>query len=117
MSTYRCTHSVTCAPRHAGWAARTATRTLSKTVSHGISAKFWKTTIRSMPGPTISRPSSTAPPALGRSRPAMMLSSVDLPHPEWPTMVRNSPWSSPKATSRNTQTSPRPSGAGKCLVT
>jgi hypothetical protein len=82
----------------------------------GISEKFWNTTMRSMPGPRTSRPSSTTPPSEAESRPAMMLSRVDFPQPEWPTMVRNSPRSMPNDTSRNTQTWPRPSGAGKCFV-
>src|ERR1700756_3907025 len=30
-------------------------------------------------------------PSVGSSRPAMMLSSVDLPQPEGPTRIRNSP--------------------------
>jgi len=90
---------------------------LSNTVIHGMSEKFWNTTMRSMPGRRISRPSRTTPPAEGRSRPAMMLSSVLLPHPEWPTIVTNSPCSMAKCTSRKTQTSPPPSGAGKTFVT
>src|SRR6266511_2018278 len=79
--------------------------------------KLWKTTMRSMPGPAISRHSSTTPPTEAVSRPAMRLSSVLLPQPEWPTMVRNSPCSTPNATSRKTQTCPAPSGSGKNLVT
>ncbi len=46
-----------------------------------------------------------------------MFNRVDLPHPEWPTIVRNSPSERPKATSRKTQSSPGPSGAGKFFVT
>src|ERR1700693_650067 len=79
--------------------------------------KFWKTTMRSMPGPAISRPSSTTPPRDAVSSPAMTLSSVLLPQPKWPTMVRNSPCSTPKSTSRNTQTCPAPPGSGKNLLT
>src|SRR6185503_19410255 len=40
---------------------------------------------------------------------------VDLPQPEWPTIVTNSPSSIENATSANTQRSPP--GCGKCLVT
>src|SRR5574342_74467 len=78
--------------------------------------KFWKTTIRSMPGPAISLPSSTTPPSEAVSRPAMMFRTVLLPQPECPTMVRNSPCSTLKATSRKTQSCPGPSGFGKNLV-
>ena len=46
---------------HVGIAARTASRMFSNTVIHGISEKFWKTTIRSMPGPAISRPPERRP--------------------------------------------------------
>jgi len=117
MSTYRWTNRSMFVRCQSGCAARTARRMLSNTVIHGMSEKFWNTTMRSMPGRRISRPSRTTPPAEGRSRPAMMLSSVLLPHPEWPTIVTNSPCSMAKCTSRKTQTSPPPSGAGKTFVT
>ena len=77
---------------------------LSNTVIHGMSEKFWNTTMRSMPGPVISRPESTTPPALGCSSPAMMLSRVLFPQPEWPIIVTNSPSAMLKATSLNTLT-------------
>ena len=45
---------------------------------------------RSAPGPVTSRPSSVTRPLVGRSRPATMRSSVDLPQPEGPRMVTKS---------------------------
>jgi hypothetical protein len=47
----------------------------------------------------------------------MMFRSVLLPHPEWPTIVTNSPCSILKFTSRKTHTSPGPSVAGNSFVT
>ena len=117
MSTYRWTSWSTAVRCQSRWAARTASRMLSKTVIHGISEKFWNTTMRSIPGRRTSRPSRTTPPAEGCSRPAMMLSSVLLPQPEWPTIVTNSPCSILKCTSRKTHTSPGPSVAGNSFVT
>src|SRR5450631_130620 len=55
------------------------------------SAPCWNTTPRSRPGPVIVLPSSKARPVVGVSNPATMLSSVLLPQPDGPTMVRNSP--------------------------
>ena len=118
MSTQCWTWAATSARDHPGCAARTARRMLSKAVIHGMSEKFWNTTIRSMPGRVTSRPSSTTPPRVGRSRPAMMFSSVDLPHPEWPIIVTNSPRAISSVTSSNTsRPSPRPSAGGKVLLT
>src|SRR5215217_4437864 len=45
---------------------------------------------RSGPGPATARPSSSTRPALGRSRPATMRSSVDFPQPDGPRMVMKS---------------------------
>src|SRR3990167_706231 len=41
--------------------------------------------------PTTFLPAMRSSPSEGSSRPAMMLSSVDLPQPEGPTRIRNSP--------------------------
>ena len=60
-------------------------------MSHGSSEWFWKTTARSGPGAFTSRPSTSTPPDVARSRPATMLSTVDLPQPEWPMSEMNSP--------------------------
>ena len=45
---------------------------------------------RSAPGADTGVPSSMIRPVLGRSRPAMSRSSVDLPQPEGPRMVTKS---------------------------
>ena len=42
---------------------------------------------------STTRPPISTVPALGRSRPAMMLSNVDLPQPDGPTSTVNSPLS------------------------
>jgi hypothetical protein len=65
----------------------TARWTFSKHVSHGSSEWFWKTTARSGPGAAISRSSQRRTPLVGRVSPAMRLSSVDLPQPDWPIRV------------------------------
>ena len=69
----------------------TARWTFSKQVSHGSSEWFWNTTARSGPGAAISRSSQSSTPLVGRVSPAIRLSSVDLPQPEWPISVTNSP--------------------------
>src|SRR5205809_1962029 len=45
---------------------------------------------RSAPGPTTGMPSSNTRPAVGESRPATIRNSVDLPHPDGPTIVMKS---------------------------
>ena len=42
--------------------------------------------------PTSDSPATTTSPSSGTSRPAMMLSSVDLPQPDGPITATNSPW-------------------------
>ena len=64
--------------------------TFSKQVSQGNRLWFWKTTARSGPGPAISRPSQSRTPVVSVG-PAIRLSSVDLPQPEWPISAMNSP--------------------------
>ena len=66
--------------------------TFSKQVSQGSSEWFWNTTARSGPGPAISRPSHSSTPLVGSVRPAIRLSSVDLPQPEWPISETTSPF-------------------------
>src|SRR5690349_19250803 len=63
----------------------------SATVSEGKSAKRWKTTVRLGPAAPAGRPSTRISPALGASRPAAIIISVDLPQPDGPTTVTNSP--------------------------
>ena len=54
---------------------------------------------------TSSSPMLTRP-AVGRSRPAMLRSSVDLPHPDGPTNTMNSPWRTCIEMSLSTASSP-----------
>ena len=46
-----------------------------------------------MPWPVTALPAILISPPVGLRKPAMMLSSVDFPHPDGPTMQRNSDWS------------------------
>ena len=62
-----------------------------RAVSHGSRLGAWKTTPRSGPAASISRPSSTMPPSLTSVSPATIDSTVDLPQPEWPISETNSP--------------------------
>src|SRR5262245_20784794 len=59
---------------------------------------------RSLPGPVIFAPSTLTSPAVGLSRPAMILSSVDLPQPEAPIRQTNSPFSICRLASRRAVT-------------
>src|SRR5690606_29343697 len=47
-------------------------------------------------------------PRSGLTNPAMILSNVDLPHPEGPTMATNSPSRTAKLTSSTTASAPNP---------
>src|SRR6266498_447237 len=60
------------------------------TVYQGKRACSWNTTPRSQLGRSTSWPSTTIRPALGRSKPAIRLSSVVFPQPLWPTIAKNS---------------------------
>ena len=51
----------------------------------------WNTMPTSGRGRCIGLPSTITAPLYGISRPAMVLSTVDLPHPDGPTMQTNSP--------------------------
>src|SRR5688572_7235857 len=78
----------------------TASITFPAQVSQGSSEWFWNTTPRSGPGPAISLLASSRCPAVGRSSPARRFSSVDLPQPEWPISVTNSPLATVRLMSR-----------------
>jgi hypothetical protein len=80
--------------------------TLERTVSQGKSADSWNMTMRSGPGPWTTRPSTRTSPSSGSSRPAMMLSSVVLPHPDGPHRATNSPRRMLSHTSRSASTWP-----------
>src|SRR4051812_29334965 len=58
------------------------------------------------PGPRIASPSIVACPEVGLSKPAMMFSKVDLPHPEGPMRTTNSPLRMCRLTSCSTRFSP-----------
>src|SRR5436190_4351750 len=72
---------------------RSAKRTFSSALSHGRSAApaSWKNMTRSLPAPRTGTPSNSTSPPEARSKPARILSSVDLPQPEGPTRQTNSP--------------------------
>ena len=74
--------------------------TLPTTVFHGSSASAWN--MKLVPGaiPSTACPPTRTVPALGRSRPATMVSVVDLPHPVGPTMAQNCPAPMVRSTSR-----------------
>src|SRR4029078_1706645 len=59
-------------------------------------------------GPPRSAPSTRTVPRSGRSKPAMMFISVDLPQPEGPTIATNSPSSTAKLTPSITRRPPWP---------
>src|SRR4026209_109266 len=66
---------------------RSGKRTLLRTVDQGISERLysWNTTAISSGGAVTGSPCSRTSPRVGRSRRAMHLSSVVLPHPDGPT--------------------------------
>jgi hypothetical protein len=72
--------------------------TFLRTDSHGKSEYCWNTTPRSEPGLCTAFPSTSTFPALGATKPATRLSSVDFPHPEGPISDTNSPGSIPNDT-------------------
>src|SRR3954470_11277341 len=61
------------------------------TVSQGYRLQFWNTMARSAPGPRTGEPHAWISPLLCVSRPATVRSRVDLPQPDAPTNVTNSP--------------------------
>jgi hypothetical protein len=58
--------------------------TFSMAVRQGKSAYSWNTTPRSAPACVTSWPSTKMWPVVGSTKPAIMLSRVDLPQPEGP---------------------------------
>src|SRR5438552_11856149 len=63
----------------------------SETVIQGKSAYSWKTIARSGPGALTGLPKASTVPSSGAMKPAMTLSSVDLPQPDGPSRQTNSP--------------------------
>ena len=68
------------------------------------------------PMPVTGCPPTDTVPSLARSRPATMVSVVDLPHPDGPTTAQNSPGSTVMVTSRRAVNAPPP-GVWNRLVT
>ena len=65
--------------------------TLSSAVRHGKRPPSWKTSATcSGFGPAHGTPATSTRPASGRTRPAIMPSTVDLPQPLGPSSVTNS---------------------------
>ena len=79
---------------------------LSSQVSQGSSEWFWNTTARSGPGPLISLLAHSSAPPVGLVSPAIRLSSVLLPQPEWPIRATNSPLAMVRFTSRRAGKTP-----------
>ena len=55
----------------------------------------------------ISRPAHSSTPVVASMRPAIRLSSVDLPQPEWPISAMNSPFCTDRSMSRKATNGPR----------
>ena len=79
---------------------------LSATVSEGNRAKRWNTTVRRGPAGPAGLPSTRTSPPLGASSPAAIIISVDLPQPEGPTTVTNSPLPMARSHGSSAATSP-----------
>jgi hypothetical protein len=75
--------------------------TLASAVAHGIRVGSWKTKPRSVPASPLAH--SIEPP-VGRVRPAISRSSVDFPHPDGPSTLRNSPSSTSSETPERAST-------------
>ena len=87
------TRRIGIAARRAGEVERQAD-VRARRVAHGISVGDWNTNAMRRPSPPVASnvpPHQRSCPADGRARPAMRCSSVDLPQPDGPTSVRNSP--------------------------
>src|ERR1041384_1443327 len=70
---------------------------------------------RSGPGRSTAIPRTETDPRVARSKPAMMRSSVDLPHPDAPSRHTNSPAPTERSISRKASTGA--TAAGKLLST
>ena len=70
--------------------------------SHGNSAKLWNTMATPSAGPSTGSPPMLTWPSVGRDRPEMIRSSVDLPHPERPSSATISPSRRPSETLSST---------------
>src|SRR5262249_7889114 len=89
--------------------------TLARTVIHGNNRYCWNMTPRCGLGPSTISPPRLISPVVGRSIPAIMLSSVDFPQPLGPTRATNSPTPTLNDTSCNAMTSSARRVAGKAF--
>ena len=87
------------------------------TVSHGKSAKDWKTIATSPFAPVSGLPLLTTLPLEGGIKPPITRSSVLLPLPLRPSSATTSPSRTLTLTRSSTVNSPLPSGSGKALDT
>ena len=81
--------------------------TFSSVVRQGKSPGSWNTVAtRRGSGPSTGRPSIATRPSSAPTSPPRMPSSVDLPHPDGPISVQNSPVPTDSETSRSASTGP-----------
>ena len=79
-------------------------------VSQGNRLGLWNTTARSGSAPSTCLPSSTMAPLEMSLSPAVIVSTVDLPQPEWPMSETNSPFF--RVSSKSSTTVSGPLGVG-----
>ncbi len=79
-------------------------------VRHLSSTGAWNTMPTDGIGRSTGRPSTSTRPRLAGRSPAMILSSVDLPQPDGPTMASISPRATWRSTSRRASTGPEAPG-------
>jgi hypothetical protein len=89
-----------------GYTRSTPSSTLSSALIQGKRHGAWNTTPRSGPGPWISRLATATLPSLIALSPATMVSTVDLPQPEWPISDTNSFCAMFRSKPRTTATGP-----------
>ena len=85
------------------------------TVSHGSSAKVWKTMVVSRLLPVSRSPRNSTSPSVGAISPAMQRSRVDLPLPLRPSRATNSPSATSRLMSSSTVHGP-PAGPANDLL-
>src|SRR5215472_8283621 len=86
------------------------------TVFQGSRASAWNMKLVPLVIPLTGCPPTRTVPSLGLSRPATMVSVVDLPQPVGPTTAQNCPGSTVRLTSRRAVYR-EPAGVAKRLVT
>src|SRR5205807_3237774 len=81
--------------------------TFASTVHQGSSAKSWNTKVSGLRLLAGGAPRSSAAPALGRSKPPRICSSVLLPQPDGPTIATTSPERTVNDTLSSTSSAPK----------